>query len=78
VARLRVAIEELEAADLGTFVLAAKRNLGLIVGGEEGAELLASVQAAESVEGIVAGDAFARLHAPGFRRLFPNRESRPG
>jgi len=69
VAQLRKAIGELDAAGLRGFAVAARRHLGRIVGGDEGAQLAATVAAFEAVEGIVDGDAFARLHAPGFGRL---------
>ena len=69
IAQLRLAIDELDATGLRAFAVAAQRHLARIVGGDEGAALAASADAYEAAEGIVNGEAFARLHAPGFRRL---------
>ena len=68
-ARLRTAIDELEAQGLAIYAVAARRRLGRIVGGDEGQALVASARAFEAAEGIVDGEAFARLHAPGLGRL---------
>jgi hypothetical protein len=66
VARLRMAIEELDRADLKSFATAGRRRLGEMLGGDEGAALIASARAVEAAEGIVDAEAFTRLHAPGF------------
>ena len=71
VPRLRSAIDELDATGLRIFGVAARRYLAQFLGGDEGTILMASVQSFEAEEGIVGGEAFARLHAPGFGRLRP-------
>jgi hypothetical protein len=50
------------------FAIAGQRQLAQILGADE-AKLARAAQAFEAAEGIVDGEAFARLHAPGFGRL---------
>ena len=69
IAQLRRAIDELDATGLRAFATAGRRHLARLLGGDEGAALAESVRDYEATEGIVNGDAFARLHAPGFGRL---------
>jgi hypothetical protein len=62
---LRAAIELAEAADMSLYAAAARHQLGLALGGEEGAKLLAKAEDAMRAQEIVAPARFAAMLVPG-------------
>jgi hypothetical protein len=71
VSALRAAVAALGAAGLDVLAAAARRRLGFLVGGHEGAALVGEADAFEAAQGIVRGESFARMVAPGFGRAAP-------
>jgi hypothetical protein len=65
-AHLREAIVASEAASLGLCAAVARRRLGALIGGVEGANLVEAGEARMRQEGIVDVVAMSRLVAPGF------------
>jgi hypothetical protein len=62
---LRAAIELAQAADMSLYAAAARHQLGLALGGEEGAEILAKAEDAMRAQEIVAPARFAAMLVPG-------------
>ncbi len=63
---LASAARDFDAADMRMYAVAARRQLGRVVGGDEGAALVEQADAAMRAEGIVRPDRFAAMLAPGF------------
>ncbi len=66
VAQLRAAIPSFEAADMAIFAAVARGRLGGLLGGDEGAALVAGCDAALRAQHVVVPARFARMLAPGF------------
>ncbi|RMH44831.1 MAG: serine/threonine-protein kinase PknK [Deltaproteobacteria bacterium] len=66
VQRLRGAVAACDAAELGLFAAAARWHLGRLVGGDEGAALVAEAEAAFAHQGVRSISRLAALLAPGF------------
>ncbi len=64
VTTLRAAVAELRAADMGLHAAAAQRQLGLLLGGDEGARLRAEAEAWMAAQTVRAPDGIARVLAP--------------
>jgi hypothetical protein len=64
-ALLRSAIERAEAAQMGGYARAARHQLGLLLGGDEGRTLVLSAQESMSAEGVAAPERFASTLVPG-------------
>jgi hypothetical protein len=64
-AALREAIERATAADLNLHVWCARRQLGCLIGGEEGVRLMAEADAAMQAEGVRAPARLATAVLPG-------------
>jgi hypothetical protein len=62
---LRKAIEGTEAAEMSVFAAAARHQLGLLVGGEEGAALVSEAEDAMEARGVRAPARFAAVLVPG-------------
>jgi eukaryotic-like serine/threonine-protein kinase len=62
---LREAITAAETADMALHAAAARHQLGLLLGGKEGAELVAEAEDAMSAQDIRAPARFASMHIPG-------------
>jgi hypothetical protein len=63
---LTTAIEGLVAEDIGLFVHPARRRLGQLVSGDEGAAMVASAEAALTACGVKDLEAWTRMLVPGF------------
>jgi hypothetical protein len=66
---LRTAIERAEAAHMSGYTAAARHQLGLLLGGDEGSALTARAQGALSAQGIQVPHRFASTLVPGRWRL---------
>ncbi len=64
-ALLRSAIERAEAANMGGYARAARHQLGLLVGGDDGKALVARAQEAMTAQGVVVPERFASTLVPG-------------
>ncbi len=64
-ALLRSAIERAEAANMAGYASAARHQLGLLIGGEEGQALVVAAEQALRAQGIVAPERFASTLVPG-------------
>jgi hypothetical protein len=62
---LRSAIERAEAAQMGGYARAARRQLGLLLGGDEGRGLVVSAQESMKAQGVVDPERFASTLVPG-------------
>jgi hypothetical protein len=69
VTMLRAALTALDDAGLQAVAAATRRRLGQLLGGDEGHALVEDAEAFEMQQGIVHGDAFANMYAPGLGRL---------
>jgi hypothetical protein len=67
-AGLRTSVEALEKADMGLFAAAARRYLGKLVGGDEGAQLVNSGETAMRAQAVRNVAAMSRCLVPGFAR----------
>ncbi|MCU1282751.1 MAG: putative ATPase, partial [bacterium] len=65
IAELRRALPALEAIDLNLFGYGARRRLGQLVGGDEGAALVAAADGALARQGVARPDKLAAMIAPG-------------
>lgn len=65
---LGVAIEGLERAEMRAYAAAAKRQLGVLRGGDDGPALVAEADAYFTGEGVLKPERFAEMLAPGFVR----------
>ncbi len=63
---LRLAVEELDAADMSLYAAAARRRLGVATAGEQGRELVAQADAWMSEQRIVNPICMTAMLAPGF------------
>lgn len=66
VARLRRAVAAFDAANMGAYAAAARGALGRLLGGDEGADLIASANAALAAQTVVKPAAWISMLAPGF------------
>jgi ATP/maltotriose-dependent transcriptional regulator MalT len=64
-ASLRAAVELAQAADMSLYATAARHELGLVLGGQEGAEIVARAQDDMKAQEIVAPARFAAMLVPG-------------
>ena len=64
-AALREAIERATAADMSLHAWCARRQLGCLIGGEEGDRLVAEADAAMQAEGVRAPARMATMFVPG-------------
>jgi len=64
-ASLRAAVELAHAADMSLYATAARHELGLVLGGQEGAEIVARAQDDMKAQEIVAPARFAAMLVPG-------------
>jgi tetratricopeptide (TPR) repeat protein len=62
---LRTAMDLALAADMGGYVAAARHQLGLLLGGEQGSELMASAEGAMRAQGVRVPARFAATLVPG-------------
>ena len=69
---LRAAVDALGGAGLDALAAAARRRLGVLVGGDEGAALVRDAEAFEAAQGVARGASFAAMVAPGFGRGAPS------
>ncbi len=65
---LVTAIEGLERAEMRAYAAAAKRQLGVLRGGDGGVALVADADAYFTGEGVLKPARFAEMLAPGFER----------
>ncbi len=65
-AHLREAVPGFERADMAMHAAAARRQLGRLLGGDEGAKLIAAAEAWMAREEVVRPDRFVAMLAPGF------------
>jgi hypothetical protein len=63
---LRQAVDGFDAAAMGLYAACARRQLGRLVGGDEGRELLARADAAMAAQSIANPERVTALYAPGF------------
>jgi hypothetical protein len=68
-AELRAAVQGFDAAGMALYAAAARRRLGELLGGDEGAALIAIATAWMRAEGIVRPERMAAMLAPGFFAL---------
>jgi serine/threonine protein kinase/tetratricopeptide (TPR) repeat protein len=66
VARLRAAIEGFEAADMAMYAATARHRLGHLIGGDEGAGLVAAAEAWCESESVLRPSAMVGMYAPAF------------
>ena len=64
-ASLRSAIDCFDASGLRMYAAAARRRLGRVIGGDEGARSLAQAETVMAAEGVVDLDATTEMLAPG-------------
>ncbi len=64
-ALLRSAIDRAEAANMGGYARAARHQLGLLVGGDEGKALVVAAQEAMTAQGVAVPERFASTLIPG-------------
>jgi eukaryotic-like serine/threonine-protein kinase len=64
-ALLRVAIERAEAAQMSGYARAARHQLGMLIGGDEGKALVVSAQESMAAQGVVVPHRFASTLVPG-------------
>ena len=67
-ADLDTAITQLEAADCRAYLAAAKRQKGLFIGRDEGAQLVQEADDWFTYQGVKNPERFANMLAPGFSR----------
>jgi eukaryotic-like serine/threonine-protein kinase len=64
-AHLRSSIERAEAAKMGGYARAARHQLGMLMGGDEGKALVVSAEESMAAQGVVVPHRFASTLAPG-------------
>jgi hypothetical protein len=62
---LRIAIERADAADMSGYVHAARHQLGLLLGGDDGRDFVAKAHEAMTTQGVRAPARFASMLVPG-------------